>query len=30
VGNLIKPAKDWTVGGTALTELMDVERRKGT
>lgn len=29
VGNLKEPAKDWTVGGTALTELMDVERRKG-
>ncbi|KAJ7524454.1 hypothetical protein O6H91_17G006300 [Diphasiastrum complanatum] len=29
VGNLTAPAKEWTVGGTALTELMDVERRKG-
>ncbi len=29
IGNLTAPSKDWTVGGTALTELMDVERRKG-
>ncbi|KAH6558292.1 hypothetical protein KP509_1Z070600 [Ceratopteris richardii] len=29
VGNLTKPVRDWTVGGTALTQLMDVERRKG-
>ncbi|MCO5602794.1 hypothetical protein L7F22_056932 [Adiantum nelumboides] len=29
VGNLTHPTKDWTVGGTALTQLMDVERRKG-
>lgn len=29
VGNLTKPAHEWTVGGTALTQLMDVERRKG-
>lgn len=30
VGNLTAPSTEWTVGGTALTELMDVERRKGT
>ncbi|KAK1418170.1 hypothetical protein QVD17_27310 [Tagetes erecta] len=29
VGNLGAPVKDWTVGGTALTSLMDVERRHG-
>jgi pyrophosphate--fructose-6-phosphate 1-phosphotransferase len=29
ISNLAAPSKDWTVGGTALTELMDVERRKG-
>lgn len=29
VGNLTAPAAEWTVGGTALTDLMDVERRKG-
>ncbi|KAI5063494.1 hypothetical protein GOP47_0022041 [Adiantum capillus-veneris] len=29
VGNLTHPTKDWTVGGTALTQLMDVERRRG-
>jgi pyrophosphate--fructose-6-phosphate 1-phosphotransferase len=29
IGNLTAPSTDWTVGGTALTELMDVERRKG-
>lgn len=29
VGNLTGPPEDWTVGGTALTDLMDVERRKG-
>ena len=29
VGNLTAPVADWTVGGTALTELMVVERRKG-
>ncbi|KAG6544238.1 hypothetical protein Mapa_014341 [Marchantia paleacea] len=29
VGNLTAPSTEWTVGGTALTELMDVERRKG-
>ncbi|KAI3722211.1 hypothetical protein L2E82_33241 [Cichorium intybus] len=30
VGNLGAPVEDWTVGGTALTSLMDVERRHGT
>ncbi|EFJ13842.1 hypothetical protein SELMODRAFT_234662 [Selaginella moellendorffii] len=29
VGNLSASSKDWTVGGTALTSLMDVERRRG-
>nr|PNR59775.1 hypothetical protein PHYPA_002567 [Physcomitrium patens] len=29
VANLTAPAAEWTVGGTALTQLMDVERRKG-
>ncbi|KAG5596681.1 hypothetical protein H5410_037913 [Solanum commersonii] len=29
VGNLKGPVEDWTVGGTALTSLMDVERRHG-
>ncbi|KAI3466537.1 hypothetical protein Pfo_023200 [Paulownia fortunei] len=29
VGNLAAPVADWTVGGTALTSLMDVERRHG-
>ncbi|XP_058762290.1 pyrophosphate--fructose 6-phosphate 1-phosphotransferase subunit beta-like [Vicia villosa] len=29
VGNLCAPVKDLTVGGTALTSLMDVERRHG-
>ncbi|CAK9270645.1 unnamed protein product [Sphagnum jensenii] len=29
VGNLTAPAADWTVGGTPLTALMDVERRQG-
>ncbi|PKI66373.1 hypothetical protein CRG98_013175 [Punica granatum] len=29
VGNLGAPVSDWTVGGTALTSLMDVERRHG-
>ncbi|XP_021766822.1 pyrophosphate--fructose 6-phosphate 1-phosphotransferase subunit beta-like [Chenopodium quinoa] len=29
VGNLDAPVEDWTVGGTALTSLMDVERRHG-
>eukprot|EP00252_Welwitschia_mirabilis_P011876 TRINITY_DN2638_c0_g2_i1.p1 TRINITY_DN2638_c0_g2~~TRINITY_DN2638_c0_g2_i1.p1 ORF type:complete len:566 (-),score=118.83 TRINITY_DN2638_c0_g2_i1:423-2120(-) len=29
VANLAAPVRDWTVGGTALTALMDVERRKG-
>lgn len=29
VGNLAAPVEDWTVGGTALTSLMDVERRHG-
>ncbi|OIT00128.1 pyrophosphate--fructose 6-phosphate 1-phosphotransferase subunit beta [Nicotiana attenuata] len=29
VGNLGAPVEDWTVGGTALTSLMDVERRHG-
>ncbi|KNA13684.1 hypothetical protein SOVF_114430 [Spinacia oleracea] len=29
VGNLDAPVKEWTVGGTALTSLMDVERRHG-
>ncbi|KAJ3694885.1 hypothetical protein LUZ60_000262 [Juncus effusus] len=29
VGNLCAPVEDWTVGGTALTSLMDVERRHG-
>lgn len=29
VGNLLAPAANWTVGGTALTDLMDVERRRG-
>ena len=24
------PVEDWTVGGTALTSMMDVERRRGT
>ncbi|KAL3683118.1 hypothetical protein R1sor_001140 [Riccia sorocarpa] len=28
-GNLTAPCEEWTVGGTALTSLMDVERRKG-
>ncbi|CAI7930438.1 unnamed protein product [Closterium sp. NIES-54] len=28
VGNLTAPPQEWTVGGTALTELMVVERRK--
>ncbi|KAK9285430.1 hypothetical protein L1049_024623 [Liquidambar formosana] len=27
VGNLDAPIEEWTVGGTALTSLMDVERR---
>ncbi|KAI4294815.1 hypothetical protein MLD38_040863 [Melastoma candidum] len=27
VGNLAAPVSEWTVGGTALTSLMDVERR---
>lgn len=30
VGNLTEPVEKWTVGGTALTSLMDVERRHGT
>lgn len=30
MGNLAAPVEDWTVGGTALTSLMDVERRHGT
>ncbi|CAL2249332.1 unnamed protein product [Prunus armeniaca] len=30
VGNLAAPVEQWTVGGTALTSLMDVERRHGT
>lgn len=30
VGNLAAPVEEWTVGGTALTALMDVERRHGT
>lgn len=30
VGNLAAPVEEWTVGGTALTSLMDVERRHGT
>lgn len=30
VGNLCAPVEDWTVSGTALTSLMDVERRHGT
>lgn len=30
VGNLCAPVEEWTVGGTALTSLMDVERRHGT
>ncbi|KAL2473474.1 Pyrophosphate--fructose 6-phosphate 1-phosphotransferase subunit beta 1 [Forsythia ovata] len=29
VGNLAAPVEEWTVGGTALTLLMDVERRHG-
>lgn len=29
VRNLAAPARDWIVGGTALTQLMDVERRQG-
>ena len=29
VANLTAPSSEWTVGGTALTQLMDVERRKG-
>ncbi|KAJ4980672.1 hypothetical protein NE237_031509 [Protea cynaroides] len=29
VGNLSAPVEEWTVGGTALTALMDVERRHG-
>ncbi|CAL9106200.1 unnamed protein product [Musa acuminata var. zebrina] len=29
VGNLSAPVNEWTVGGTALTSLMDVERRHG-
>ncbi|KAF8414147.1 hypothetical protein HHK36_002146 [Tetracentron sinense] len=29
VGNLGAPVEEWTVGGTALTALMDVERRHG-
>ncbi|CAI9264028.1 unnamed protein product [Lactuca saligna] len=29
VGNLSAPVEEWTVGGTPLTSLMDVERRHG-
>ncbi|KAI4311962.1 hypothetical protein MLD38_036823 [Melastoma candidum] len=29
VGNLAAPVSEWTVGGTALTSLMDAERRHG-
>ncbi|KAK9681485.1 hypothetical protein RND81_10G006100 [Saponaria officinalis] len=29
VGNLAAPVEEWTVSGTALTSLMDVERRHG-
>ncbi|XVF26108.1 hypothetical protein REPUB_Repub13aG0271400 [Reevesia pubescens] len=29
VGNLAAPVEEWTVAGTALTSLMDVERRHG-
>ncbi|EYU27733.1 hypothetical protein ABFS82_13G129400 [Erythranthe guttata] len=29
VGNLAAPVSEWTVGGTPLTSLMDVERRHG-
>ncbi|KAK4759716.1 hypothetical protein SAY87_022847 [Trapa incisa] len=29
VANLAAPVSEWTVGGTALTALMDVERRHG-
>ncbi|RYR31273.1 hypothetical protein Ahy_B01g056073 isoform C [Arachis hypogaea] len=29
VANLCAPVEEWTVGGTALTALMDVERRHG-
>lgn len=29
MGNLAAPVAEWTVGGTALTSLMDVERRHG-
>ncbi|XP_023003713.1 pyrophosphate--fructose 6-phosphate 1-phosphotransferase subunit beta-like [Cucurbita maxima] len=29
VGNLAAPVEEWTVGGTSLTSLMDVERRHG-
>lgn len=30
VANLAAHVDEWTVGGTALTSLMDVERRHGT
>lgn len=30
VGNLAAPVEEWTVGGTPLTSLMDVERRHGS
>ncbi|KAE8728847.1 Pyrophosphate--fructose 6-phosphate 1-phosphotransferase subunit beta 1 [Hibiscus syriacus] len=30
VGNLCVPVEEWTVGGTALTSMMDVERRHGS
>ncbi|XP_062113916.1 pyrophosphate--fructose 6-phosphate 1-phosphotransferase subunit beta-like [Humulus lupulus] len=29
VGNLAAPVEEWTVSGTTLTALMDVERRHG-
>ncbi|MFS7920763.1 putative diphosphate--fructose-6-phosphate 1-phosphotransferase [Helianthus anomalus] len=29
VGNLAAPVAEWTVGGTPLTSLMEVERRHG-
>ncbi|KAF9619831.1 hypothetical protein IFM89_009582 [Coptis chinensis] len=29
VGNLGAPVEEWAVGGTALTSLMDIERRHG-
>ncbi|XP_062079976.1 pyrophosphate--fructose 6-phosphate 1-phosphotransferase subunit beta 1-like [Humulus lupulus] len=29
VGNLVAPVEEWAVSGTALTAIMDVERRHG-